>query len=65
MRRKGIKGDYMSKETSKRVASIAAKGIKNPTSLTEAEIVSLCASVLAQKEKIKQLGEEKIDEGNV
>lgn len=51
----------MSKETSQKLASIAARGIRKPDSLTEKEIKSLSASVLAQKEKnnpdvLKMLG---------
>ena len=41
----------MSKETSKRIAKIAAIGIRKPEVLTHSEIKSLSASVLAQKEK--------------
>jgi len=35
-------------KTSKRVASIAARGLKNPSSLTQAEIKTLAASALTQ-----------------
>lgn len=35
--------------TSKRVAAIAAKGLKAPSTLTCQEIKALCASVLTQR----------------
>lgn len=35
-------------KTSKRIAAIAARGIRAPSTLTCAEIRSLCASVLTQ-----------------
>jgi hypothetical protein len=48
----------MSKETTERVARIAAIGIKHPETLTFEEIKALAASCLAQVE------DERIDEGN-
>ena len=36
--------------TSKRVAAIGAKGMKNPGKLTHAEIKAVCASVVTQRE---------------
>jgi len=35
-------------KTSKRIAKIAAKGVKDPASLTKAEIKAVCASALTQ-----------------
>jgi len=35
-------------KTSKRIAKIAAKGVKDPLSLTKPEIKAVCASALTQ-----------------
>lgn len=40
----------MSKETSARVAKLAAAGLKSPRSLTLGQIKEVCASALAQRE---------------
>lgn len=40
----------MSEKTSNRIAKIAARGIKNPGSLTKAEIAAVCGSALTQLE---------------
>ena len=38
--------------TSEEVAAIAARGVADPKSLSEAEIQSVCASALTQKEPV-------------
>ena len=38
--------------TSKRIAALAAKGIRSPFSLTAKEIIAVCASVLTQAEDV-------------
>lgn len=40
--------------TSKRVATIAARGLKNPETLTLDEIQAVCASALTQVEDIDE-----------
>ena len=42
-------------QTSSRIASIAARGAKNPESLTHAEIKAVCASALTQTRAKKPL----------
>mgnify|MGYP007100116628 CR=1 FL=1 len=37
-------------KTSKRIAKLAAKGVRAPSTLTTAEIKAVCASVLTQAE---------------
>ena len=43
------------KETSKKIAAIAAKGAKHPESLTDDEVRRVCASALVQFEKEPKL----------
>jgi len=42
------------KQTSSRVSTIAAKGVRAPSTLTAAEIKTVCASVLSQDETAGQ-----------
>ena len=39
------------RQTSDRILSIAQRGVKKPATLTEAEIKSVCASVVSQARK--------------
>lgn len=48
-----------SEYTSAQIASIAARGMIDPSSLTEKEIRSVCASALTQAKNVKK---EEIDE---
>jgi hypothetical protein len=46
--------EVRNERTSKRVAAIAAKGLKTPSKLTAEEIKLVCASVLTQRpDKVK------------
>lgn len=52
----------LSEQTSEKVASIAARGLRDPGSLTDAEIRAVCASALSQREVEEILAELRQDE---